>query len=149
ALTTCDSNLPWYFPTPLTYGGNGPHPDAAYLVLELDPPQNYYPTIEFLDDAVQPMALPDLYKGWNPPGGLEEYCEQIPEFCEQEPDPWDPKPVKRWIYTEMIYGCVVKDLSTGLCPSEPDPKEYPDFTLGCMAYATGCDPDPQTPPLET
>ena len=141
-LETCDENPSWYFPGPLSYGGNGPQFGAARLVLELDPPSNYHPTIEFLDHAAEPVELPDLYEDWDPPGGLEEYCEQIPEFCEEEPDPWDAS-------DEMIWGCVARDIWTGLCPSEPEPKEYPSLTLGCMAYATGCDPDPQPRPIET
>lgn len=133
ALDTCDTNHPWHFPTPLSYGGNGPQYGAARLILELDQ-TNAFPTIEFLDHAFEPVELPDLYEDWEPPAGIEEYCEQIPEFCEEE-DP-DPPTVE----LEIVWGCI---LSPDNCP-EPDPATpAPGFTLGCMAYSIGCDPDPQ------
>jgi hypothetical protein len=88
ALDTCDSNEPWYFPTPLSYGGNAPQFGAVRLILELDQPPGFYPTIEFLDYAMEPVELPDLYEDWEEPPNLEDYCEQIPEFC--EPKKVDP-----------------------------------------------------------
>lgn len=142
ALPTCDSNQPWYFPIPLSYGGNGPQFGAERLILELDQPPSFQSTIEFLDEAVEPMEFKDLYEDWEPPADWEDYCEKIPEFCEEDEDP-DPVP---WdLIQDVLWGCTIYDARD--CPDEPEP--YPSFTLGCMAYATGCDPDPEPPLFET
>jgi hypothetical protein len=139
ALDTCEENDTWYFPIPLSYGGNGPQFGVQRLVLDLDQPPGFQPTIEFLDAAQDPIELPDLYEDWEPEtGSIEEYCEQVPEFCEPDPVPWD-------LIEDILWGCSVYDARD--CPEEP--KEYPSLTLGCMAYATGCDPDPEPQPIET
>ena len=142
ALPTCEDNHPWYFPTPLSYGGNGPQFGAERLILDLDQPPGFQPSIEFLDHAHEPMELPDLFEDWEPPADWEEYCEMIPEFCEEEEPEPDPTPWNE--IEEMIWGCTIFDPRD--CPSDPGTPPL-GLTLGCMAYATGCDPDPQ--PVET
>src|SRR5690606_31331984 len=130
ALSTCDDNQPWYFPTPLSYGGNGPQFGAEKLILELDQPPNAQPSIEFLDHAHEPMELEDLFEDWEPPAGWEDYCEKLPELCEEEepgsePDPWSE-------IEELLWGCTVFDPRD--CPDYPSRDPF-GLTLGCLAYA--------------
>ncbi len=138
ALDTCDDNEPWYFPIPLSYGGNAPQYGAEKLVLQLDQPPSFQPTIEFLDNAMEPVELPDLYEDWEPPADWEDYCEKIPEFCEPKVNP-DLVPVDLGL--QVLFGC----WTLGTC-DEPSTSGS-RLTLGCMAYADGCDPDPEPPQI--
>ena len=135
-LSTCGDNLSWSFPIPLTYGGTGPPAQAERMVLDLDQGSGSAPNIEFLDGSLATIDLSNIHDdGGNPGPGPGPGPGP-------DPEPWQ-------VGDEMIWGCVYRDLDTGLCPRDPEPREYPSFTLGCMAYATGCDPDPQPQPIET
>ncbi len=138
ALDTCDSNEPWYFPIPLSYGGNAPQYGAAKLVLELDQPPSFQPSIEFLDSAHEPMELPDLYEDWEPPADWDEYCEKVPEFCEPKVNP-DLVPLD--LDFSVLFGC----WTLGTCDNGDSLPPELGLTLGCLNYSIGCDPDPQPP----
>lgn len=92
-LTSCDSNAPWYFPVPLSYGGNGPQFEVARLIIQLD---GSTVPIEFIDHNHEPVEIPDYFDDLEEIPGSEEWLEEIcaehnfPELCEAD-DSEDPE----------------------------------------------------------
>lgn len=86
-IDSCEEGGPWYFPIPLSFGGNGQQFGAARLVIELTAGSQ---TIQFIDHNHEPVELPDLFDDIPEIPGIDEFCDEFPDFCEPVDDSEDP-----------------------------------------------------------
>ncbi|PSB20495.1 hypothetical protein C7B61_07325 [filamentous cyanobacterium CCP1] len=80
-INTCKQNHPWHFPTPLSFGGNGPQFGVTRLVIQLDGETE---PIEFIDRARKPINLKDLYD-WEKFQDFEDKFEALRDPCQVHP----------------------------------------------------------------
>lgn len=72
-LNSCNQGTPWYFPIPLSYGGNGPQFGAARLTIQLSSQSS----VEFLDHAQEPIEPLDLFDDLEEIPNYEEWLEEV------------------------------------------------------------------------
>jgi ligand-binding SRPBCC domain-containing protein len=77
-INSCQQNHPWYFPIPLSFGGNGPQFGAQRLVIQLN---DLTDPIEFIDRAREPLNLKDLYD-WEKFQDLDDKFEALSDYCQ-------------------------------------------------------------------